>query len=178
MTMIVLAVLGSAWLLYLALWLREKKAYRPTTRSTRSSSGRSSPSFLDPPAPIVNALAPIVTAGVSSAALVDGAAVGSRSLGDLLEAPRTPRAAMRRRQHVAAAIIGVAALALLAVPVFGTSALAVHVLADLGVVAFAMGVANRQSPAGPALADVQVLYPNRPAAGEAAMMPLGRVANG
>ena len=75
-------------------------------------------------------------------------------------------------------IIAAALASLLAVPVFGSSALTVHVMADVGLILFAFGAVHRRQVPDVSLADVRVLYPDRPAPGDAVAMPLRRVANG
>ena len=107
-----------------------------------------------------------------------GVGDGAKNLGDLLESPRTRQQALRRRRHVATVLIAVAIASLLAVPVFGPTALSVHVMVDVGLILFAFGTVHRQQPPAVSLADVRVLYPDRPAPSDATAMPLGRVANG
>ena len=160
MTLIVLTVLAVAWLGYFALWFRERREARSASRDSLLSFGRS----LDG-----------LGRGV---ALAGGIGDGAKPLTDLLESPRTRQQALRRRQHVAAMIVTLAIVSLLAVPVFGSGALAVHVLADVGLLLFAFGSVRRQQPPAVSLASVRVLYPDRPAPSDAVAMPLERVANG
>ena len=159
MTLIILTVLGAAWLGYFALWFRDKRA----SRSPRGDD-------LDGFVPSFDALA-------SGTVSIRSLEQGSRSRGDLWDLPRTPEQAHRRRRQVATMLAGLALASLLAVPVFGATALAVHVVVDVVLLVFAFGSVHRQQP--PAiLADVRVLYPDRPAPGDAVATPLGRVASG
>lgn len=155
MTLIVVSVLAVAWLGYFALWLRERREVRPAGRAGMLS--------LDRPL------------GAATAA---GIGEGAKPLPELLEPPRTRQQARRRRRHVAAAMAALAVASLLAVPVLGSGALAVHLPADAGLILFALGsVRRRQAPAaGPA--EVRMLYPDRPAPTGAIAVPLGRVVNG
>lgn len=162
MTLIVLAVLATAWLGYFALSFRDRRA----ARTQRGDAGTSR--YFDPPCYALGR----ERASFSS---VGGSA---RNLGDLLESPRTPQQALRRRRHVATVLLAVALASLLAAPVLGPGALAVHVMVDLCLILFAFGSLNRQQPQAVDLADVRVLYPDRPAPGDAVSMPLRRVANG
>ena len=160
MTLIVLTVLATAWLGYFALWFRDKRA----SRSPRGDD-------LDGFTPSFGALA----GGAVSIRSLDA---GSRSRGDLWDLPRTPEQAHRRRRHVATMLAGLALASLLAVPVFGATALAVHVMVDVVLLLFAFGSVHRQQPPAMDLADVRVLYPDRPAPSDAVATPLGSVANG
>ena len=167
MTLIVLAVLAAAWLGYFALWFRDRRASQPR----RADSGDSTVGFVAGFTPSFGALSrePSATGSVG---------VGARSLGDLLESPRTRQQAHRRRRHVAAVLIAVALGSLLAVPVFGPTALAVHVMVDVVLILFAFGSIHRQQALAVNLADVRVLYPDRPAPSDAVSVPLKRVVNG
>ena len=160
MTLIVLTVLATAWLGYFALWFRDKRASRPARRDD-----------LDGFTPSFDALA---SGTVSIRSLEED----SRSRGDLWELPRTPEQAHRRRRHVATMLAALALASLLAVPVLGPTALAVHVMVDVVLLLFALGSIHRQQPPAINLADVRVLYPDRPASSDAVATPLGQVANG
>lgn len=164
MTLIVLTVLAAAWLVYFALWFRERRASWPRHGDNFVGAGRSLDRSFDA----------TIRAQVSLA----GIGAGSRNLTDLLESPRTPQQALRRRRHVAAVLIAVALASLLAVPVFGPDALAVHVVVDVVLILFAFGSVHRRQAPDVGLADVRVLYPDRPAPSEAMAMPLRRVVNG
>ncbi len=173
MTLIVLVVLAAAWLGYFALWFREK----------RTSGLRRSDGLVDVGRPFSGSAvaasrdrAPLT--GFGTVAGLGAGGLGPWSLQDLLEPPRTRRQALRRRRRVAAVLLAAALVSLLAVPVAGSAALAVHVIVDLVLVLFAFGSLNRQPAPAATLAEVRVLYPDRPAPAEAATMPLGRVANG
>ena len=164
MTLIVLTVLAAAWLGYFAMWLRDKRASRllrgdVSTSHYFDATGRER---------------------VSLASVGNGARNldGARNMGDLLESPRTRQQALRRRQHVAAVLIAVALASLLAVPAFGPTALAVHVMVDVALILFAFGSLNRQQAPDVNMADVRMLYPDRSAPRDAVAMPLRRVANG
>ena len=159
MTLIVLTVLGAAWLGYFALWYREKRAARPLPNGGMLS-------FSGSPAAVGRQVVPF-----------GSVAEGGKPLGDLLEPPRTKHQALRRRRQVAAALAVVAVASLLAAPVLGPSALTVHVLADVVLLLFAMGSMQRQQPPAMTLSEVRVLYPDRPAVDTVAM-PLERVATG
>lgn len=159
-TLIVLTVLGAAWLGYFVLWLRDKRASRPPRGDD-----------LDGFTPSFGALA----SGTVAIRSLEG---GSRSRGDLWDLPRTPEQAHRRRRQVATMLGALALASLLGVPVFGATALAVHVMVDVVLLLFAFGSVHRQRPLAINLADVRVLYPDRPASGDAVATPLGQVANG
>ena len=172
MTLIILAVLAAAWMGYFALWFREKRASRPvrddglvglTPAFDSIERSAASTGSLD----LIGSLGPMGSLGESSRPLVD-----------LLESPRTRQQAHRRRRHVATLLIAVAVGSLVAVPAFGATALAVHVLVDLVLALFAFSSIHRQQPLPVDLADVQVLYPDRPAPSDAVAMPLRPVANG
>ena len=160
MTLIVLTVLATAWLGYFAMWFRDKRA-------SRTPRGHD----LDGFTPSFGTLA---CGTVSIRSLEEG----SRPRGDLWDLPRTREQAHRRRRHVASMLAALALASLLAVPVFGATALAVHVMVDVVLLLFAFGSVHRQQPPAMSLADVRVLYPDRPASSEAVAAPLGQVANG
>lgn len=105
-------------------------------------------------------------------------AFSAKPLAELLEAPRTRQQAHRRRRQVAAMLIGLALASLAFVPVFGTTALAAHVLTDLVLGLFAFSSVHRPQAPAASLADVRVLYPDRPAPGDAMPLPLRRAASG
>lgn len=160
MTLIILTVLAAAWLGYFALWFRDKRA-------SRSPRGEDLAGFT----PSFDALA-------GGAVSIRSLAEGPRSRGDLWELPRTPEQALRRRRQVATMLAALALASLLAFPVFGATALAVHVMADVVLILFAFGYVHRQQAVPADLADVRVLYPDRPAPSDAVAAPLGRVVNG
>ena len=160
MTLIVLTVLATAWLGYFALWFRDKRASRP------------------PRGDDLDGFTPSFGALTSGAVPIRSLEEGSRARGDLWELPRTPEQAHRRRRQVATMLAALALASLLAVPVFGATALAVHVVVDVVLLLFAFGSVHRQQPPAMNLADVRVIYPDRPASSDAVATPLGRVANG
>lgn len=174
MTLIILAVLAAAWLGYFALWFRERRVSRPVRGSGVVGLAPAFDSIERTPRldPVERGAASIASIGVGSIG------ESARPLGDLLESPRTRQQAQRRRRHVATLLIAVAAGSLVAVPAFGATALAVHVLVDLVLALFAFSSIHRQQPLPAHLADVRVLYPDRPAPSDAVAMPLGHVANG
>ncbi len=96
---------------------------------------------------------------------------------DLWAPPRTRGQARRRRRQVAATLAGLVFASLLAVPVFGATALAVHLTVDAMMLAFAFGSLRRRSPSAVDLADVRAIYPDRPARSDVAE-PLRRVVGG
>ena len=166
MTLIILTVLAAAWLGYFALWFRHRRA-----SSLRPGDGVVGASqYFD------RSFDAAGRGQAAYASAVSGA--GARHLVDLLEPPRTRQQAMRRRRLVARVIIGAALASLVAVPVFGPAALAVHVMIDVGLILFAFGSVHRQQAPDASLAEVRVLYPYRPVTDHAVTMPLRRVANG
>jgi hypothetical protein len=156
----ILTVLATAWLGYFALWFRDKRTSRPPRNDG-----------LDGFTPSFGAL-------TSGAVPIRSLEEGSRSRGDLWELPRTPEQAHRRRRQVATMLAALALASLLAVPVFGATALAVHVVVDVVLLLFAFGSVHRQQQPAINLADVRVIYPDRLASSDAVPTPLGRVANG
>ena len=160
MTLIVLTVLAAAWLGYFALWFRDRRASRP----------RHGDSFVG--------FTPSFDASGRRAVSIGSVGESARPRGDLLEYPRTRRQALRRRRHVATVLIALALASLAAVPVWGATALAVHVLADVGLLLFAFGSSHRQQAPSMGLAGVRVLYPDRLAQSDAMAVPLRRVVNG
>lgn len=163
-TLIVMTVLAFAWLGYFALWFRDRRASRPQRGDdvvgTSQYFGRS------------------VDALTSERASFVGAGHGARILGELLESPRTRQQALRRRRHVATVLIAVAFASLLVVPVFGPTALAVHVMVDVVLILFAFGLVHRRQAPAVSLADVRVLHPDRPAPSDVVATPLRRVVYG
>ena len=160
MTPIVLTVLATAWLGYFALWLRERRAAQPMRTDGIVGFNRS-----------LNAMG-------SGPALPLGVGGGAKPRGELFEPPRTPHQALSRRRQVAAVLLSAAVASLLAVPVLGAASLAVHVLADLALLLFAFGAVRRQQAPAPSMAQVRLLYPDRPVPIHAGAMPLRRVASG
>lgn len=162
MTLIVLAVLAAAWLGYFVLWYRERRASQLTRTDRTGGMGYNRP----------------FTPADHQPALAAGLGPAARPRGDLFETPRSRRQAMSRRRQVAIVLGSVAVAALLAVPVAGPSALAVHVVADMALLLFAFGAFRRQQVGVPGMAEVRVLYPQRPAASETVISPLKQVVNG
>ena len=165
MTLIVLTALVSAWLGYFALWFRDRRRSRPR-----------------PGDRVAHLIPSLDAAGRGATSAGRSGAVRSvvdlRLPGDLFASPRTPQQALRRRRQVAATFVALALGSLVVVPLLGATALAVHVLADVALLLFAFGSVRRQPAAPTALADVRVLYPDRPAPSDAGAAPLRRVANG
>ena len=164
MTLIVLTVLATAWLGYFVLWLRERQATQPLRNDSMLNFDRSLES-------LGAGRAPAGSVGEPTRPVTD-------LVGELFEVPRTPQQALRRRRHVAALLVSLAVVSLLAVPLFGAASLAVHVLADLGLLLFAFGAVRRQQAAAVSMAEVRVLYTARPALSDTVVTPLRRVVNG
>ena len=160
MTLIVLAVLATAWLGYFALWYRERRASRPVRTDGAVSFNR-----------------PFKSTD-RGRALVAGSGRGARPAGELFDAPRSAGQALSRRRQVVAVLGAVAVVSLLAIPTLGGVALAFHVLADVALLLFTFGAARRQQVAAPGMAEVRVLYPQRPSSREVVVTPLRRVVNG
>ena len=169
MTLIVLTVLATAWLGYFVLWLRERQATQPLRNDSMLNFDRSLESLGAGRAPAGRA--PAGSVGEPTRPVTD-------LVGELFEVPRTPQQALRRRRHVAALLVSLAVVSLLAVPLFGAASLAVHVLADLGLLLFAFGAVRRQQAAAVGMAEVRVLYTARPALSDTVVTPLRRVVNG
>ncbi len=194
MTLIVLTVLVAAWLGYFAMWFRDRRE----SRAARSDGMIDTSQYLDLPfgsyrsAHTEKAAVGVGGTGAAGAAsqrdladknLVDKRQrsfddTGTRSVVDLLEAPRTPQQALRRRRHIAAWLVGVALLSLMFVPSLGTTALAMHVIVDVVLILFLFGMAQRQQAETGNLAEVRVLYPNHPVFGNAVDVTPRRVVNG
>lgn len=164
MTLIVLAVLAAAWLGYFVLWYRERRASQLTRTGGMGYNRPFTPADHQP--------------ALAQPALAAGLGPATRPRGELFEAPRSRRQALSRRRQVALVLGSVAVAALLAVPVAGPSALAVHVVADMALLLFAFGAFRRQQVGAPGMAEVRVLYPQRPAASETVISPLKQVVNG
>ena len=160
MTLIVLTLLGAAWLGYFALCFRDRKA-------ARSPSGGNIVS--------ISATGSTSAGGVRrSFALPAGLADAVKSPGVMLEPPRTRQQARRRRRRVTVVLVAVAVVSLLVAPVAGSGALIVHVCADVALLLFALGSTRRMQVPAVALAEVRVLYPDRPAVADVQAVPLGR----
>ena len=160
MTLIVLAVLATAWLGYFALWFRERRASRPIRTDGAVSFNR-----------------PFKSTD-RGRAFAGGYGTGAKPTGELFDAPRSAEQALSRRRQVAAVLGAVAVATLLAIPALGVAALALHVLADVALLLFTFGAARRQQVAAPGMAEVRVLYPQRPSSREVVVTPLRRVVNG
>ena len=160
MTLIVLAVLATAWLGYFVLWFR---------RGERHSRGGPTewPASTHPP-----------TTRAACPRCRWASAWRRNPEASSFEAPRSAQQAHSRRRQVATLLGLVAVGSLLAVPALGASALAVHVLADMALLLFAFGAVRRQQPAAPGIAEVRLLYPPTMEPGDAAATPLRRVVNG
>ena len=160
MTLIVLAVLATAWLGYFVLWFRERRASQPVRSNGAVSFNRPFKSM------------------DRSHGFAGGPGSGARPSGELFDAPRSAEQALSRRRQVVAVLGAVAAASLLAIPALGGAALAVHVLADVALLLFTFGAARRQQVVAPGVAEVRVLYPQRPSSSEVVVTPLRRVVNG
>ena len=157
MTLIVLTVLAAAWLGYFVLWFRERRPAQPMRTDGMVSFDRSLPD--------------------TRSRSARPAGVGGKPRRELFEAPRSPQQAHSRRRQVAVALVSVAVASLLAVPVLGAAALAVHVLADMVLLLFAFGAVHRHQPAEPSMSGVRMLYPQRLAPSDAVAAPLRRAVN-
>ena len=160
MTLIVLAVLATAWLGYFVLWLRERRASQPARTNGAVNFGHPFKSM------------------DRRHAFAGGSGRGARPRGELLDAPRSAEQALSRRRQVIAVLGAVAVASLLAIPALGVVALAVHVVADTVLLLFTFGASRRQQAAAPGVAEVRVLYPQRPSSSEVVVTPLRRVVNG
>ena len=160
MTLIVLAVLMTAWLGYFALWFREKRSSRPVRTGGAVSFNR----------PFNSADRGLVLAGSSGREARPG--------GELFDPPRSAAQAQSRRRQVVAVLGAVAVVTLVAIPALGVGALAVHVVADAALLLFVFGAVRRQQVEAPSMAEVRVLYPQRPSSSEVVVAPLRRVVNG
>ena len=160
MTLIVLAVLATAWLGYFVLWFRERRASQPIRTNGAVNFSR----------PFRSVDRRHTFAGGSSS--------GARPRGELLDAPKSAEQALSRRRQVIAVLGAVAVASLLAIPALGGVALAVHVVADVALLVFTFGAARRQPAVAPGVAEVRLLYPQRPSSSEVVVTPLRRVVNG
>ena len=167
MTLIVLAVLATAWLGYFVLWYRGRRASQPI-RATRA---------VDRAAGAVDFNRPLRSTS-RDLGFTGGPDRGARPRGELFDAPRSAEQALSRRRQVVAVLGAVAVASLLAIPALGVAALAVHVVADVALLLFTFGAARRQQVPAPGMAEVRVLYPQRTAPGEVVVTPLRRVVNG
>jgi hypothetical protein len=159
-TLIVLAVLATAWLGYFVLWFRERRASQPIRTDGMVDFNR-----------------PIKSAG-RGRTFTGSIGQGAKSRGELFDAPRSAEQALARRRQVVAVLGAMAAASLLAIPALGVAAVAVHVLADVALLLFTFGAVRRQQVPAPSMAEVRVLYPQRSAPSEVVVTPLRRVVNG
>ncbi len=160
MTLIVLAALAGAWLLYFLVWLRESRSAPSQSESMHSFS---------------RALGALARPGVELRSRMRTAGTGVR-----LVAPRTSQEAMARRRGVMATLVITALASLAAVPTLGVAALAMHVLADLAILAFVCTTALRRRSLAAGHSNVRVLHPRSATNGEAGgvVVPLRRAAEG
>ncbi|MCY4067627.1 MAG: hypothetical protein OXE79_00750 [Acidimicrobiaceae bacterium] len=185
MTLIALTVLVAAWLGYFAMCIRDRRESRSARIDGMIDASQYS-QYLDLPFRSVNHVreAPASSAGALEAVGALGADrlslddPASRSVGDLLEAPRTPQQALRRRRHIVAWLVAAAVLSLMSVPSLGDAALAMHVTVDVVLILFLFGLAQRQHAPAENLAEVRVLYPRQPALDGTVDVPQRRVVNG
>lgn len=188
MTLIALTVLVAAWLGYFAMCIRDRRESRSARIDGMIDASQYS-QYLDLPFRSVNHVreAPASSAGARGALEAVGALgadrlslddPASRSVGDLLEAPRTPQQALRRRRHIVAWLVAAAVLSLMSVPSLGDAALAMHVTVDVVLILFLFGLAQRQHAPAENLAEVRVLYPRQPALDGTVDVPQRRVVNG
>ena len=163
MTLIVLAALVGAWLVYFVLWFQER---------------RSSPSRPDSMNSFSRALGALARPGVEPrwrGRYADQRPHPQSALGG---APRTAGEATIRRRQALTVLIAVAVASLLAVPTVGTAALAVHLLSDLAIAVFAGVALLRQRSAAVGSSNVRVLYQQPAADADSVVVPLRRAADG
>lgn len=167
MTLIVLAVLAGAWLVYFAVWFRESRSTSvPRLNSTQDFS---------------RFLGALDDSNVkrSGVVLSAGTGIGASRQSEMFDTPRTAYDAGRRRRHVFAMLATAAVVSLLAVPLFGVGMVAVHLIVDLALAGFAYGALRRQHAAAEHDMNVRVLYPDRlPASEDGVVVPLRRTATG
>ena len=150
---IVLLVLGACWVAYLGWYWRENRR----TSTERRDGIRTFSSGLGS------------LGGSISRAPRPGAAAWSSTL-----MPRTPEAASRRRREVAVSLFVLCVITLFAAVALGPVALAVHVLADLTLVAYGFAAIQRRNAAAEHELKVTMLYPD----GRAPVAPARRAVNG
>lgn len=174
MTLAVVLVLAALWLVYFGLWVRE-------SRNSQSASPDSLHSF----SRVLGALArPVADQPRPNPQRGQAGALSSRPrpTRGVFDPPVSAAEATRRRREMLVVLAVAAVVSLMAVPSFGVVALAVHLLADLSILAFLGIVAGRRLRAAPALvsgSNVRVLHPSRPTFEEdGVVVPLRRAADG
>ena len=160
MTLIVLAVLATAWLGYFVAWYRERRGSH-LFRTT-------GPVDFNRPFTIAN----------RRREPTGGAGQGAKPRGELFDVPRSAEQALCRRRQVIAVLGAVAVASLLAIPALGVAIVAVHMLADIALLLFTFAAVRRQQVAAPKMAEVRVLHPHRTVPDEVVVTPLRRVVNG
>ena len=166
MTLAVLAVLAGAWLVYFVLWLRESRAPSATRPDSMRSFSRS-----------LGALSRPATDMLGRSRVrpyTNQTGRGGKQFGP----PRSPAQARQRRFHLFVLLTALALVSLMAAPVAGMSALAVHLLADLALVGFACGVAFRPRSRARGVSNVRELYPQPARTDDGVVVPLRRAADG
>lgn len=161
MTSIVLLVLVGAWAGYLFLWWKDSRASAPPGRNGIRTFSRQLGSLGG------TASRPSLT--------ISRPAVRPADLGRV---PRTTNDAARRRREVLSALSGLAVVSLAAVPIFGSTAMTVHVLFDLVLLAFVYGVVRRRHISAEHEIKVRMLYPDLPAVDDSVVVPMRRTVNG
>ena len=166
MTLAVLAVLAGAWLVYFGLWLRESRAPSATRPDSMRSFSRALGALSRPAADML---------GRSRVRPYEN---HSGQRGKQFGPPRSAAQARQRRLHLFVALTALALVSLIAAPVAGTPALAVHLLADLALVGFACGVALRPRSEPRGVSNVRELHPQPAATDDGVVVPLRRAADG
>lgn len=159
-TSIVLTALVGAWVLYLALWLKDGRAVSASRGDGISAFSRGLGSLADS---------------------ISRNNHGSEPRGGLvgvLESPRTPAAASRRRRDVIIWLFCLALLSIAAVPLVGRVALFTHIAVDFILLVFLYAVARSQHLAAEREMKVRMLYPDRPQFDSSVVIPLRRTAGG
>ncbi len=184
MTLILLTLLAVAWLGYFAICLRARLESRSERIDGMIDASQFS-HYLELPVGYeggVREVSSPASLKVVQPRLDDleskGTTEVSRGVTYLLEAPRTPQQALRRRRNITAWFTAVALLSLMLVPSLGTAALVMHLTVDVVLVLFLFGVAQRQQLPAENLAEVRALYPDHPAFGAAVDTPMRHVVNG
>ena len=174
MTLAVLVVLAALWLGYFVLWFRESRNSASTKPDSVHSFSRALGALARPVADQPRRGGPRGQA--------DGLRPQTRPTRGVFDPPVSAAEATRRRRGLLVVLAATAAVSLMAVPSLGAAALAVHLLADLALLAFVGIVAGRRlrvAPAPVSDSNVRVLHPARPTSEEhGVVVPLRRAADG
>ena len=176
MTLAVLVVLAVLWLGYFGLWFRESRSSQSTKPDSLHSFSRALGALARP---VADQPRPSRPRGQADGLRRQPQPQPTRGVFD---PPVSAAEATRRRRGLLAVLAAAAAVSLMAVPSLGVAALAVHLVADLAILAFVGIVAGRRLRGAPALvgdSNVRVLHPPRPALEEdGVVVPLRRAADG